>query len=106
VSTRNHLYDSGVLRARKLAGQVVSVGNISAGGAGKTPFVILLGELLKQGGVPFNVLSRGYGRQTRGVLLVDANGSAAEFGDEPLLIARRRGLPRDCGRGADMEQVF
>lgn len=93
VSTRNHLYDSGVLRARKLAGQVVSVGNISAGGAGKTPFVILLGELLKQGGVPFNVLSRGYGRQTRGVLLVDANGSAAEFGDEPLLIARRVGCP-------------
>jgi tetraacyldisaccharide 4'-kinase len=49
--------------------------------------------LLKHAGVPFDVLSRGYGRQTRGVLLVDANGSSAEFGDEPLLIARRVGCP-------------
>jgi len=89
TDARNHLYDSGILRARKLAGPVISVGNISAGGAGKTPLVILLGELLKQRGVAFDVLSRGYGRATRGVRLVDPSGSAEEFGDEPLLIARR-----------------
>lgn len=41
----------------------------------------------------FSVLSRGYGRKTKGALVVDANGSAAEFGDEPLLIARRLGCP-------------
>ncbi|HTM35864.1 MAG TPA: tetraacyldisaccharide 4'-kinase [Terriglobales bacterium] len=93
VSARNHLYDGRVLPARKLAGQVVSVGNISAGGAGKTPFVILLGGLLQRRGVAFDVLSRGYGRKTKGVLLVDGNGSAEEFGDEPLLIARRLGCP-------------
>jgi tetraacyldisaccharide 4'-kinase len=93
VSTRNLLYDGGVLRARYLAAQVISVGNISAGGTGKTPFVMLLGELLKQRGVAFSVLSRGYGRKTKGALVVDANGSAAEFGDEPLLIARRLGCP-------------
>jgi tetraacyldisaccharide 4'-kinase len=93
AGARNRLYDGGVLRARKLAGQVISVGNISSGGTGKTPFVILLGGLLQQRGVAFNVLSRGYGRKSKGVLLVDANGSAEEFGDEPLLIARRLGCP-------------
>ena len=93
VKARNRLYDVGVLRAHKLAGQVISVGNVSAGGAGKTPFIILLGELLKQRGVAFDVLSRGYGRKTKGVLLVDPNGSAAEFGDEPLLVGRRLGCP-------------
>src|SRR5690242_7185932 len=89
VATRNYLYDRGTLRARRLSGPVISVGNISAGGAGKTPFGILLAELLKQRGIAFDVLSRGYGRRTRGVLLVDPNGSAENFGDEPLLIARR-----------------
>jgi tetraacyldisaccharide 4'-kinase len=93
VSARNRLYDGRVLRSRRLAGRVVSVGNISAGGAGKTPLVILLGGLLHERGVAFDVLSRGYGRKTKGVLLVDANGSAEEFGDEPLLIARRLGCP-------------
>ena len=93
AGARNRLYDRRILRARKLAGPVISVGNTSAGGAGKTPFVILLGELLKQRGVGFDVLSRGYGRASRGVRLVDPSGSAAEFGDEPLLIARRLGCP-------------
>ena len=93
VHARNRLYDNGILRARKLAGPVVSVGNISAGGTGKTPFVILLGELLKERGVAFDVLSRGYGRATRGVRLVNPNGSAEEFGDEPLQIAQRLNCP-------------
>lgn len=93
VGTRNRLYDSGFLRTRTLTGRVVSVGNISAGGAGKTPFVILLGELLKQRGIAFDVLSRGYGRATGGVRLVDTNGAASDFGDEPLLIARRLECP-------------
>jgi len=93
VKTRNHLYNRGTLRSRRLSGPVISVGNISAGGAGKTPFVILLGELLERRGIPFDVLSRGYGRHTKGSLVVDANGSAKDFGDEPLLIARRLGCP-------------
>ena len=86
---RNALYDRGVLRAGRLQGAVVSVGNLSAGGSGKTPFVLLLGELLKARGIKFDVLSRGYGRRSRGVLLVDPAGSANDFGDEPLLIYRR-----------------
>src|SRR5208282_1457673 len=60
---------------------------------GKTPFVIALGELLKARGIHFDVLTRGYGRTTRGVLIVEADGKAADFGDEALLIARRLGVP-------------
>lgn len=93
TGVRNRLYDSGVFKVRKLSAPVISVGSISAGGAGKTPFTIMLGELLKLRGVTFDVLSRGYGRKTRGVRIVDPRGSASEHGDEPLLIARRLGCP-------------
>jgi tetraacyldisaccharide 4'-kinase len=93
VGTRNALYDRGLRGARRLQGPVISVGNLSAGGSGKTPFVILLGELLKARGIKFDVLSRGYGRRTRGVLLVEPGGLARDFGDEPLLITRRLQVP-------------
>jgi tetraacyldisaccharide 4'-kinase len=93
TSARNHLYDTGRLPIRRLRGPVVSVGNLSVGGSGKTPFVILLGEQLRQRGIPFDILSRGYGRESSGVRLVDAGGTAREFGDEPLLLARRLGAP-------------
>ena len=92
VQFRNGLYDRGVLRSRRLTGPVVSVGNLSVGGSGKTPFVLLLGELLRARGVKFDILSRGYGRKTRGVVLVDPAGSSPDFGDEPLLMARRLGV--------------
>ena len=93
TALRNGLFDRGTLASRRLSRPVVSVGNLSVGGSGKTPFVIALGQLLKARGIPFDVLSRGYGRKTHGVLVVDAKGSAADFGDEPLLIARRLGVP-------------
>jgi tetraacyldisaccharide 4'-kinase len=93
VRARNALYDRGTIRARKLQGPVVSVGNLSVGGSGKTPFVLILGELLTARGVKFDILSRGYGRKARGVALVDPGGSPREFGDEPLLLARRLGVP-------------
>ena len=93
VAARNALYDRGTLRARRLQGPVVSVGNLSAGGSGKTPFVLLLGELLKVRGIKFDVLSRGYGRNSRGVKLVEPAGLPGEFGDEPLLISRKLQVP-------------
>jgi tetraacyldisaccharide 4'-kinase len=93
VSARNALYDRELLRVQRLQGSVVSVGNLSAGGSGKTPFVLLLGELLKARGVRFDVLSRGYGRRSKGVLLVDPAGLPQDFGDEPLLIARKLQVP-------------
>jgi tetraacyldisaccharide 4'-kinase len=92
VRLRNALYDRGIVRPRNVQGPVVSVGNLSVGGSGKTPFVLLLGELLKAREVPFDILSRGYGRQKRGVALVASGGSARDFGDEPVLLARRLGV--------------
>jgi tetraacyldisaccharide 4'-kinase len=82
------------------------VGNISVGGSGKTPFVILLGELLKQCGVKFDVLSRGYRRKTRGVMQVDPAGESSTYGDEPLLIARRLEIPVVLGEDRYQAGVF
>lgn len=93
VQLRNHAYNRGWLRVRRLQGPVVSVGNLSVGGSGKTPFVILLGEQLQARGIPFDVLTRGYGRGSRAIMAVDVNGDARQFGDEPLLIARRLQMP-------------
>ncbi len=108
TALRNTLYDRGVLSSRRLEQPVVSVGNLSVGGSGKTPFVIALGNLLKARGIRFDVLARGYRRKTRGVLVVESDGNAADFGDEPLLIARRLGVPvivgesrYDAGRVAE-----
>jgi tetraacyldisaccharide 4'-kinase len=106
VAARNALYDRGIPRPRPLQGAVISVGNISTGGSGKTPFVILLGELLKARGIGFDVLSRGYGRTTRGVLLVDPGGLPQEFGDEPLLIARRLQAPVVVGESRQAAGSF
>jgi tetraacyldisaccharide 4'-kinase len=110
TALRNTLFDRCVLRSRPLERPVVSVGNLAVGGSGKTPFVIALGELLKARGIRFDVLSRGYGRKTRGVLAVETDGNAADFGDEPLLIARRLGVPvivgesrYDAGRVAEQK---
>lgn len=93
TALRNTFYDRGTLPARRLQQPVVSVGNLSVGGSGKTPFVIALGELLKSRGIRFDVLSRGYRRKSRGVRVVEGGGTVAEFGDEPVLIARRLGVP-------------
>ncbi|MGH9510533.1 MAG: tetraacyldisaccharide 4'-kinase [Terriglobales bacterium] len=93
VAIRNRLYERGIFNISRLQGPVISVGNLSVGGSGKTPFVMMLGELLARRGILFDVLSRGYGRRSRGIALVDPNGSAEEFGDEPILIARKLGVP-------------
>jgi tetraacyldisaccharide 4'-kinase len=106
AGVRNALYDRQMLPTRRLEGPVISVGNLSVGGSGKTPFVILLGELLKARGIRFDVLSRGYGRQTRGVLLVDPGGSSRDFGDEPLLIARRLDIPVILGEDRYQAGIF
>ena len=111
VQLRNSLYNLGVLRSRRLMGPVVSIGNLSVGGSGKTPFVLLLAELLRARGVKFDILSRGYGRKTRGVLLVDPAGTSHDFGDEPVLMARRVGVPvivgeDRCKAGLFAERTF
>ncbi len=106
VRARNALYDRGLARSQRLSGPVVSVGNLSVGGSGKTPFVLLLGELLKVRGLKFDILSRGYGRKSRGVALVDPAGSPHDFGDEPLLMARRLNVPVIVGESRYAAGVF
>lgn len=93
VNARNALYNRRIFKPRHLNWPVVSVGNISSGGSGKTPFVIALGELLLKKGIAIDVLSRGYRRSTSGVIKVDASGTPEQFGDEPLLIARKLRCP-------------
>lgn len=93
LGAKNAAYDRGWLKPRRLKWPVVSVGNLSVGGAGKTPLVIRLAQLLAAEGVTVDVLSRGYGRRGTGLKRVDAEGDAAHFGDEPLLIARAAKVP-------------
>ncbi|MGC2743421.1 MAG: tetraacyldisaccharide 4'-kinase [Candidatus Angelobacter sp.] len=93
VAVRNALYDRRIVQVKKLARPVVSIGNISVGGSGKTPFVIALGKLLAERGIAVDVLSRGYGRTSTEIAVVDRNGSPSQFGDEPLLIARKLQAP-------------
>ena len=85
---KNCAYDRRWLQPRKLSWPVISVGNLSVGGSGKTPLVLLLADQLSQRGWYVDVLSRGYGRSSNDVAHVDAAGTPEGFGDEPLLMAR------------------
>ena len=93
IGAKNLAYDRGWLSSKRLAWPVISVGNLSVGGAGKTPVVIRLAQLLAKQGVSVDVLSRGYGRDSDAVERVDENGAAERFGDEPILIARNARVP-------------
>ncbi len=85
---------SGLKPVRRLRWPVVSIGNLSTGGSGKTPLTIALARALAGRGVHVDVLSRGYGRRRSALpLLVDARGTTERFGDEPLVIAREAGVP-------------
>lgn len=72
---------------------VIVVGNLTAGGSGKTPLVIRLCQVFAEAGLKPGVISRGYGRSSRGLLRVSADFDPAQVGDEPLLLARRTGVP-------------
>ncbi len=93
LAWKSRAFDRHPERARQLRDPVISVGSLSSGGAGKTPFVIALGEALRRAGCAIDVLSRGYGRTSAGSLRVHPHGTAEEFGDEPLLIARTLACP-------------
>jgi tetraacyldisaccharide 4'-kinase len=93
LARKNGRYDRGEARVDRLRRPVISVGNLSVGGAGKTPVVMRLLELLREQGITADVLSRGYGRNGHGVARVKEDGTAAEFGDEPLLIAAETHAP-------------
>lgn len=92
VRLRNLLYDCGIFKTRKIECKVISIGNITVGGTGKTPMVIMLANLLKERGYRPAVLSRGYGGRNRNSINVVSDGKRIfmehdEAGDEPALIA-------------------
>lgn len=87
------LYRAGVKRAERLPVPVIVVGNVVAGGAGKTPVVAAVVERLESLGLRPGIVSRGYGRRGNDCREVRPASSPAESGDEPLLLARRCGVP-------------
>lgn len=93
VRIRNLAYDVGIFRVHRVAVPVVSVGNLTAGGTGKTPFVEFIVRSLLAKGMRVAVLSRGYKRKTSGTQIVsDGNtiyGNAESIGDEPCQIATK-----------------
>ncbi|MBP7272206.1 MAG: tetraacyldisaccharide 4'-kinase [Saprospiraceae bacterium] len=88
VSIRNKLYDKGLLREVRFDVPVISVGNLSVGGAGKTPHIEYLITLLRQY-INVATLSRGYKRKTAGYLQVQPQHRATDVGDEPLQYKRK-----------------
>ncbi|HQS99195.1 MAG: tetraacyldisaccharide 4'-kinase [Hydrogenophilales bacterium 16-64-46] len=95
---RRQLYRRGVLPRIAVGVPVVVVGNITAGGSGKTPLVIWLVDHLRARGLRPGVVSRGYGGAARSCVEVDAARAPAEVGDEPLLIHLKTGAPVVVGR--------
>lgn len=88
----------GLRRPRRLPLPVLVVGNLVAGGAGKTPLVIALARALADRGLKPGVVSRGHGGRARGPLLLGPQPDPAEVGDEPCLIAAATGMPVAVGR--------
>ena len=90
---RRGLYRAGVLRAQRLTVPVVVVGNVVAGGAGKTPVVAAVVAHLQAMGLRPGIVSRGYGRSGDDCREVRPTSVPSESGDEPLLLARQCGVP-------------
>jgi tetraacyldisaccharide 4'-kinase len=88
VWLRNKFYDSGLLMSYRFRIPVISIGNITVGGTGKTPHTEYLIDILNKD-YKLAVLSRGYKRQSKGFQYVDVNDPATKTGDEPLQIKRK-----------------
>lgn len=87
------LYRGGILKTERSAVPIIVVGNVVAGGAGKTPLVIALAKHFKQQGLQVGVVSRGYGRKGKNCLEVLENTPISDSGDEPALILRAQAAP-------------
>ncbi|GLR18822.1 tetraacyldisaccharide 4'-kinase [Portibacter lacus] len=88
ISMRNFFFHIGLIKRSSFNIPVINIGNLSIGGAGKTPHVEYLIRLLKPY-INTSVLSRGYGRKSKGFLFVEPGGNANDFGDEPLQYKRK-----------------
>ena len=88
VGVRNYLFDAEILKSKSYSIPVISVGNITVGGAGKTPHVEYLIDLLRDE-MQVAVLSRGYKRKSRGYVVADENTTMRDIGDEPFQIKQK-----------------
>jgi len=112
ATVRNLLFDISILRSTKFPLWVITVGNLSAGGTGKSPHVEYIARLMEKLtknyenlDLTYNriaILSRGYGRANKGFLLVNNSSNAREIGDEPLQLKRRL---KDVSVGVDENRV-
>ena len=95
---RHFAYDHGLFKITKLSIPVISIGNIAAGGSGKSPFTVWLAKGLQKKGLKVAILSRGYGRSSKGTVIV-SRGDGVEVtshdgGDEPVMMAKlTNGIP-------------
>ena len=97
AALRRYGYARGWLKSQRLPCAVAVVGNIHAGGVGKTPITAALASGLRARGVAVGIVSRGYGRRSKEVLLLDQHSRAADVGDEPLMLWRQTGVPVAVG---------
>jgi len=97
TALRRGLYRIGLLRRVRLPVPVIVIGNLTAGGTGKTPLTIALAEALRARGLRPGVVSRGHGGSQREPMLLDESPDPAAVGDEPCLI-RASGVPVAVGR--------
>jgi tetraacyldisaccharide 4'-kinase len=92
VALRNFCYDHNILKSAKLPALVISIGNLSLGGTGKTPLTIFLATALRDQGWKAAIVARGYRRERSGLVVVSDGkqilAGIAEAGDEPLLMAQ------------------
>ncbi|HUO82912.1 MAG TPA: tetraacyldisaccharide 4'-kinase [Gammaproteobacteria bacterium] len=97
AAVRRLAYVSGIARVHEVCRPVVVVGNITAGGTGKTPLVIWLAGQLRDAGFEPGIVSRGYGGRQRRAQRVQADSDPRETGDESVLLARRCACPVAVG---------
>jgi len=98
IGVRRLAYRRGWFRQERLSAPVIVVGNITVGGTGKTPLVLWLAAFLRNAGFRPGIVTRGYGgRAQQWPRLVQADSDPDEVGDEPVLLARRGGVPVAAG---------
>jgi tetraacyldisaccharide 4'-kinase len=93
LAMKRRLFQLGWLKRNRLTSPVISVGSVSAGGAGKTPMVLMLARILRHRGYAVRILTRGYKRSSDMTSRVEPFDDAAWQGDEPVLLAQRSGVP-------------
>lgn len=86
---RNNAYNRGVLKSYEIPKKSITVGNLSVGGTGKTPHVDYLIQYFLSKDTKLSVLSRGYGRKTKGLIIASDQSTASDIGDEPLQYVQR-----------------